>query len=500
MRKKLGVIDAIGLIFLSKLVWLGHHDIFLGDAGLGWHFRAGEWIAEKGSAPQHDPFLFLSGEKLWVHNQWLSDLLLWVGLDLGGLPFLVVFGVGLCLIPYFAILAPLVAAGKNSVLAIVFGLLVVLLTASIQWFLRPVILSFLCFAIVYRICYQQWNTEPDDSYHRLYFLPPLFLVWANLHPAFVLGFALLAAFGAASVLSMLSSSSAEQRRPKVELAHLGLVGFVSLGATLVNPYMGRLHSSIFSLVGSEYFMNLNREWLPPDFSNPVFWPFALLVLILLASLLGAARTRVTLFEYLVLAGLAYMSFQQRRYIPFFALASCVPVVKVLDQLLTRFELPPLLKLRKREGESTHFFWSALLWFLTLAAVAIAPSAAFPAGGKIDLSRVQPTAAVAVLQKAKNRFSGRVFASPDLGGYLIWKTWPEKHIYIDDRNVLNGEARYLEYFSALSAEPDGLNAIAENSFEWILIHPSSPLAVHLRSQGQWSVAFEENRSILFQRVE
>ena len=36
-------------------------------------------------------------------------------------------------------------------------------------------------------------------------------------------------------------------------------------ATLVNPYAWKIYPWVFSLLGDPYFMNLNQEWLSPDF-------------------------------------------------------------------------------------------------------------------------------------------------------------------------------------------------------------------------------------------
>ena len=149
MLKKIGIVEL--LLILITLAVVVQHRPFAGDPGVGWHLKSGEIIASEQTLIYQDPFLNPAPESEWVHNQWLSDLVLWIVYRVGGWPALDLLTIITFLSAYFFVLAPmlrLVGIAEMSVLSI---LLLALLSGSAQWILRPVLFSFLFFAIVYRL-------------------------------------------------------------------------------------------------------------------------------------------------------------------------------------------------------------------------------------------------------------------------------------------------------------------------------------------------------------
>jgi len=98
---------------------------------------------------------------------------------------------------------------------------------------------------------------------RWWWIPPLFLVWANLHPAFIVGLIVFLAIVAARIITRWGAGAG------------ALVA--SIVATLMNPYGWRVYEQQLTIGSSRDYRALLDEWIVP----PVpFLLFAIAILII----------------------------------------------------------------------------------------------------------------------------------------------------------------------------------------------------------------------------
>jgi hypothetical protein len=174
------------------------------DPGLGWHLKTGELIAQSEEVLRIDPFLAAAvganqyGAPLqpreWICDQWLSDLIFRNLFALGGWPLLCSSVVGLFVVALWGCgVASAQRRGAGALASTVAGLLA-FKVAQVHLIVRPVVFSIVLFAVVIRIIQllQARRVCSSGFYARTaggVFV--LFMLWANLHPAFVLGLMLL---------------------------------------------------------------------------------------------------------------------------------------------------------------------------------------------------------------------------------------------------------------------------------------------------------------------
>src|SRR6202142_2859029 len=165
----------------------------LGDAGIGWRIRTGQEILATHAIPQVDSFSSTMAGRPWFAWEWLYDVLvgqLDATLGLNG----VVWFTAVMIAAVFAwTLRLLIARGTNVLVAV----LLVLLAASastIHFLARPHVVSWLFTLAWFWILDSSERDGSGRATRRLWLLPPLMLVWVNVHGGFVLGFVLLAIF------------------------------------------------------------------------------------------------------------------------------------------------------------------------------------------------------------------------------------------------------------------------------------------------------------------
>ena len=486
---RLGMVDLLGLYVLAVL--LTGVPGFIADPGVGWHLRAGEWMTKNLSVIRFDPFLFAPQNKPWVDDQWLADIIFWLLYLAGGFPLLHALGLMLCLAPYFFVLAPCLQRYSKSPTAISAVLLLACTNGALQWTLRPVLFSFWFYAILY-VRLLRWFDEDPPVRSVFWQLPVLFLLWANLHPAFVLGLVLLAVYGVTFF-----AEAFQQREARIKLLRTVILFILCAAATIINPYGWKLHLSILSLAASSFFMQLNMEWLPPTLSETAFIPFFLSVFLFFYLVVKAKGRGPGAVDWLLTLVLLFLACEHRRYIPYWIMSTIVPLLKLsAANPMCAQPLKPLRRLMKAvgtvdqtlQGSPNRLTAGALVvlcFFAAMSGHLPFQPAQYSSYGSKELESAAQVLAGENLEKVK------IFNLPDDGGYLIWRFAPMLKVFIDDRNTLNGEEKYKESFRALAGSPAWADFSRKYGFNCVLIGGKSPLARELTAGTDWQRLWSGN---------
>jgi hypothetical protein len=134
---------------------------------------------------------------------------------------------------------------------------------------RSWLFSILFFTIQLFILFHARRT---GKFTPLLALPPLFILWANLHMQFVYGLAVLGLFLVEAFLLQWPSLSLQPRsRSQITPGRSSLLLLACLVATLITPYHFRLYSPIFEVIGQTGAFQLILELLPLSFRSLADW-------------------------------------------------------------------------------------------------------------------------------------------------------------------------------------------------------------------------------------
>ncbi len=486
MRFRPKISDLFGAILILEMLVLGIAPF--GDPGVGWHLKTGELINQLKSLPQFDPFLSLSDQtKIWIHDQWLSDLLFWKFYQWGGFPLLQVLTIILCVTPFIIFLSPLLKEVTTSMLKETTVLLFVIVMAAIQWFFRPVILSFFLFTYLYVQAYR-FRYEINSRPKLFYTIPLVFIFWANLHPAFILGIFTLAIF-------FLESPAGKRKA-------FFLVSLSSALLTLINPWGFKLHQNILALGKEKYFMKLNIEWLSVDFQLLTFFLFFFYILLFFCYLQQIKKIVVSRLDLFLLGIFFFLTMLHRRYLPFFGIISALPLLKIWET----YTLPLSglfagikkldLKFHQKEKNSFNFLATVLVSVFCFSFVFVQQKVPFRKETAM-LPQNLPIAAVNYLQQQEIK-NPVLFNHPDLGGLITWKLWPKYHAFIDDRNQLLGVSAYETFFKISKLRSAWQETFDQKRFNLVILSATEPLSILLSKSPDWfqvPVDIGEN-SVLF----
>lgn len=196
---------------------------------LGWHIRLGEWILTHRAVPHTNVLVWTTPEHPFVPHEWLSEVLFALLDRAGGMRLLLVVRA----LAFLSTLLLLVRLGRRAGAE---PLALAALTFAAGWgigtqaTLRPWLFSNLLLAIQLTLLDRARRGEAAQTHHALWALPPLYLLWVNLHGGFLVGLGVLAL----GLADRVWAAPPGERRRAVLFRHAGVLA-ASLGACLVTP-------------------------------------------------------------------------------------------------------------------------------------------------------------------------------------------------------------------------------------------------------------------------
>lgn len=199
---------------LSVMIWIA---LFLGlnltsarivlisaDSDSALHRRLGEWMLQHRAVVREDNLLH-THQGPFVSMEWLSDVLFAAAGRVCGWNGIVLIAATVIATCFWLLHRQLLADGCDAVLATLL-VLVAMLTCSMHWLARPLLFTHLLILV---FAWQlRWFGQGRVSARQLFLLlPPLMLLWVNLHGGFVLGLILVAMYAVGATLSALRQTA-----------------------------------------------------------------------------------------------------------------------------------------------------------------------------------------------------------------------------------------------------------------------------------------------------
>jgi hypothetical protein len=284
---------------------------------LWWHLAGGRWIAQTGTLDFTDPFSFTCHGRPWFHPEWLTDLLLHAWGKVFGMTSLVWWKWGILVTTFgllFRLLRQICGHSGSAFLA----MLVAIAIGAPFFDIRPQLYTFLGFVVILSLAL--------PLSRRLWVLPLVLMLWANLHSGFLLGLF--------TIIMVLAVSFFYGEAPR----RAAIIGVACLLACFVNANGSDalLWPIRFAQDSHSPFLRV-AEWLPPyepgGIRSSLYYPSiaAFVVSVSIVFGLGTYRRQPRLTISGVAIGLVtlVMSIKSRRFIPLFGISQSLLLAPAL---------------------------------------------------------------------------------------------------------------------------------------------------------------------------
>jgi hypothetical protein len=467
----------------------------LTEPDFGWHLRTGLDVLDKGMLlPSLDPYSHTMPDWAWVEHAWLTDVVIAiVYLVFGALGVIMLFAV-------LTVSAWLLGAGVASA-----GLMFRWLACTVSlWVAMPYLgartqlVTLLGVAVLLSIV----KRTQDGQASARWWIPPLFLLWANLHGGFIAGLLLLGLVIATSVIVkwlserqiLFTRLSDEPLLSWLDLKQLAVLTVVSACLSFVNPYGWRLHVEIFDSLSNAFMLDTLQEWQPLSMSGLAGRRYVF-YLAGLGLAMALWYRRVEPVRWVVGAVFLGFSFRHMRNIPFFLIVSLPLCAEALSEgykdLCRRWRCSE----RAASLAAAGLTAVTLLWLGPDHVQRVAQSGTRPS--EFFKGTSYPIEAVEWIRTHGDQAGQRLYNDYADGGFLLW--WlPGTKVFIDGRMPAwqSRERSILrDYMELIGQNPD-LSVLVKYSVDWALVRKQTSLEKVLARDEAWSRLYDDDKAAIY----
>ena len=453
------------------------------DPDLGWHLRNGQDILKYG-VPGGDYYSYTMSGYPWISHEWLTDVGLYLGSHYLGFVWLsVIFAVlvfGAYLIAARISLVPWTTSSLTTLIAA--------LVAMPVFGIRPQMLTLMGMAITLWLLFC-WRDKPKSN--LIFWLVPLFLIWANLHGGFAAGLFLIALFWLVELCKLFwrQRFSMGQILSKKYLSKLALVGCLAGGITLINPYTWRVYEELFRTLSNDLVKQGIAEWMQVDLMHTSGYNL-LVFAILIALLLIFSWRQVDKTKVVIAIVFFFISLSSWRHLPLFSLMTLPLLAEMMNLLMPKGIVSYLNSKGVLIGLGVITIFTTFSGYRSIIRLA-SDDKLFAQTGKY------PYGAVEYLKQ--HPLQGNMFNEYNWGGYLIWKL-PSQRVFIDGRMAIwaTDQQNIFQDYLQLGKSDSQITAILEKyDIDFALVYKNRMFRdYYIRSSSQWELIYSDNLAVIF----
>jgi len=473
---------AWGVLLLSSLAYFGL--VNEADNDLWGHLFVGKEILLHGSVPRVDPYSYTVAGQPWVNHEWLTQTVMAGLYEAGGSAALVLSKIGLLLVMFGFTWLGMVRRAAGGIdkpgggewrSAWVWGLVGVLTLSVLARGLaiRPQLVSYSALAVELAIL------DAASRGHRrwLWWLPPLFLLWANFHGAFVLGLGVLGVFTAWRVVTCGDS-------PRDH----GLLVLVCGLASLLNLYGPKLALYVWDELSRPHPIS---EWQAVGLQAEHL-PFLLMLALFVVTLPFRSEWRIAGWRVLLALVMGVFALRQQRHTPVFALVAALPLAEQTEAL---FGSPLASRLALRASVRNAVLAGVI--GLALVQGLLTGMRLWRDGLKIVFDPEDyPTGAVAALESGAA--VGNLAVPLDWGAYVLWHLGPRVRPSIDGRFATVYPSGFVDTNFEFFAAGRGWRKLIDDYPTQAVLAPASTNCP-VQNEPGWRRVYADRVSVLFVRA-
>jgi len=447
---------------------------------VAYQIRAGQIMLDTHSVLRTDPFTFTVVGRPWLNQQWADGVMFALLYGAGGWRLLSLVRAVLVALTFGFVLLACRSSGctyKQAARLTIGAFLVAAGGIVGLTSLRPQLFGMLLFALTMwllanRRRHPQW----------VWAIPPLEILWANLHGSFVLGPLLVG-------LALLEDLG-ERRQARRTAA----VAVLSLIATAVNPFGIRVWAYVVDLSTNPVLTRTLTEWQPPSIRTP---PGAVFFVSVIAVVALVARNKAPVpWPTLLSLGVFFLiALQAERGIFWWALATPPLLAPFLPAIADR---PP--------RDQPRLANTAIAALLGLLIVALMPwwdvrtvlgtsyvrgvatpeglLAAAPAGITVQLERtLQPR--------------DRIFGAQKWGSWFEFR-FPSDPVFVDSRFEIFPAGIWNQY-RTVSLGQEGWQSVLESWDVQVVVigrDEQADLIPRIQADPGWKLVYEDRDGLMF----
>ena len=456
------------LLFIAMVLFL--MIFFKLEPDYFWHVKAGEYMFNNGVLT-HDVFSWSVAGKYWMSHEWLFEIILY--------SFKLVFGnihsVMYCFVSLMSLFLIVFITNRKKIDKNVFytlmfmTLFVVLSFGYIQ--ARPHMISFSLLALSIYLLYDLYNNEKSK---KIYFLPLIAVLWANVHGGSSnLSYILCAMFIFSGLFSFNYMGIEAKRISKKQIYKYLLVMVLCIIGICINIHGFKMLIYPYENMLDTTMLNNINEWKPTSLTNIFNYSYFLFIIMVIVTMIFSDK-KMRFIDILLFGFMAFLGIKSIRFWLYCPIAMSFVIFDYFDTA----------KMDKITNIIVSIF---IIVFIVVFASNINRIT------NIDYKFALNKDVIKLIKKEKPR---RLFNMYNYGGELVYN---DILVFVDGRADLYSKYNYKDYLNISNGTGNYIKLIDKYDFDYLLVDKDFGIYNYLNDNDKYEVIYKKKKVILYKKI-
>lgn len=463
-------------------------------ADLGRHIKNGELFLQNGIIANTNLYSYTHPNFPFINHHWGTGVIFYLIYQISGWMGLLWTFIVLSLITFYIFFQ--IAYKKAGLFIPVLIALLIMPLLGNRTEIRPEVFSYLFIAIFFLILYKFQYQKLQPRY--LWILPFLSLIWVNLHIYFIFGLVLIGIFFIENLIVSLFKKNNFDKLLKITA-----IGFICLLVSFFNPsgIEGVIYpSKIFQNYGyqilenkSVFYVENITSYPPAIYLKLVLSLVVISWLIFIWRFLNKREKEIKISLILISLIFGYLGYSAVRNMSIFGLFALV-IISFNLQFVSRF-----LSLKSDTTKIYTYFSVGII----ILGVLFYLNPAYWEGRQMYSFSVYPTQKDGVDFIQETGLNGPIFNNYDIGGYLIFRMYPEEKVFVDNRPEAYPADFFEQTYKPMQSNSQKFKEISEiykfnliYFYRYDLTEWAQKFLVDRISDPDWIPVYVDEATILF----
>ncbi len=489
------VIKFLSVLILFVFFFISFLQIDVYNYDFWWHLATGKYIVENGDLPQNDPFSYTTDatpsdrKSIILKGNWLAEVIFYKIYSLWDLKGIIILRSLLMLLFLFFVFLNIRKQTSSDLISLIF-LTIVFLVAAPYGADRPQLFTFLIFSLIFYLL-EDFRT---DRSKKVFLIPLFMMLLSNMHPGYIVGLLLVSLYLFVQAFNYFAKRDERDGSFKTIM----IIWILSIVSSALNPTglgefremfsIGKLTESITEFMPTFYLFAKKL--------TPVSYPY--IFFLILPLLMLRDFKKIDLLHIILLIVFAVMSFVSIRYVIFYMCIAAPILARITINLGEKKIFMKLSRVLRERNDFLYVVSCLIGIFLVFYSLPALARYEF----KADTASSVPQDAADFLCRLK--IKGNMFNDYDFGGYLIWRLYPDKKVFIDGR-LLEPDV-YDEYQIVISTKKGQSQSwediVRKYNISYFIMPPLSyhgqiyPVVEKLFDSNEWVLIYCDRLSLIF----
>jgi len=432
-----------------------------------WHIKAGDYMLKNGILREDIYSWSLKGH-YWMSHEWLFEVVISLFKKVFGDIHLLVYGfISIFSLLMISYLGNMKNYHKNILFTVIWIVLSIIFLPFIQG--RPQLLSYILFSLTIYFLYDLYNNENSK---KIYFLPLISLLWANVHGGSSnLCYLFCFLFLIIGLFKFDIGKITSDRISKKQIKKYLIVGIVSFLVIMINPHgLKMITYPYVNMMDSVMIANIN-EWHQTDFNNFSNY-FYLGYIVVIFMIMMFSNKKISFIDFCLFGICVFLGLKSIRF-------WCYTFI-IMNYVIFNYV-----------NSSKNRYANILIVSLSIMLIV-----AFVNLRSNDLNNNYVYLNNDVFKVIKKEKPKRLFNMYDYGGDLIHN---DIEVFIDSRADLYSGELFNDYLVISNLSGDYIKTIDKYNFDYMLVGSNYRIYYYLKYNKDYELVYSNDGILLYKKI-